>query len=103
MLAMLLTYRRRRTAATGKPLTLFGYVVLLGLGSATNVAMLVFVLANFHNTAAVYITAVLGNFFILAFTFVQALAIIPRERAGGPTRSRRIPAKVLPKRQPAGV
>jgi hypothetical protein len=102
MLAMLLTYRRRRTAATGKPPTLFGYVVLLGLGSATNVAMLVFVLA-IHNTAAVYITAVLGNFFILAFTFVQALAIIPRERAGGPTRSRRIPAKVLPKRQPAGV
>ena len=85
MLVMLLTYRRRRIAATGKSPTLFGYVVLLGLGSATNVAMLVFVLGNFQDMAAVYITAVLLNFFIIAFTFVHALAIIPRERTDGPS------------------
>jgi hypothetical protein len=84
MLTMLLTYRRRRIAATGKPPTLFGHVVLLGLGSTINLAMLVFVVGNFYNMAAVYITAVLVNFFILAFTFVHALAIIPREQVGGP-------------------
>ena len=47
--------------------------------------MLVFVVGNFYNMAAVYITAVLVNFFILAFTFVHALAIIPREQVLGPT------------------
>ncbi len=79
MLAQLLTYRRRRIKATGKPPTFVGHVVLIGSGSVSLVAMIVYVFGNFEYIAAAYITALIANFFILAFTFVQAIGIILSE------------------------
>lgn len=79
MLAQLLTYRRRRIAQTGKPPTLVGHVVLIGLGSVSVVAMIIYMFGNFEYIAGAYITALIANFFILAFTFVQAIGIILHE------------------------
>ena len=76
LLALLLTYPKRRLAATGKPVSRFGMIVLVGLGPATLAAMIVYVFGDFRNIALAYMAALVINFFTLAFTFVQALELI---------------------------
>ncbi len=74
LLALLLTYpRRRRRHLPLAPLHLL--VILVGLGSLSLVAMIVYIFGNFGHDhyAAVYITALTVNFFTLAFSFVFAL------------------------------
>ncbi len=41
--------------------------------------MIIYMFGNFEYIAGAYITALIANFFILAFTFVQAIGIILHE------------------------
>lgn len=86
MLVHLLTYpsRRRKAAAAEQSHTI--YAVFVGFGSASLVAMLVYVLGGFPYAAAAYVSAVMINFFTLSLVFVVALDYIlkqPVERSGG--------------------
>jgi hypothetical protein len=83
MLAMLLTFQRRRVAATGHgaPPIILG--VMIGLGSLSLVAMIAFILAGFAHPAAAYAAALLVNFLALAFGFFVALEVILRQSADG--------------------
>jgi hypothetical protein len=90
LLALLLTYPKRRLAATGKPVSRFGMIVLVGLGPATLAVMIVYVLGDFRNIALAYMAALVINFFTLAFTFVQALELILGDST---TNSKRVPAE----------
>lgn len=76
MLALLLTFPKRRMAATGKPPPRSILAIFVGLGSASLIAMIGFVFAKSEHTAAAYIAAVTVNFFTLAFAFVIALDVI---------------------------
>lgn len=76
MLALLLTFPKRRMAATGKAPPKLILAVFVGLGSATLIAMVVFVFTKTEHTAAAYIAALTVNFFTLAFAFVIALDVI---------------------------
>jgi len=75
LLALVLTFPRRRFAASGKLPPLFVMLTLVGLGSLSLVAMIVYIFGNFGHDrdAAVYISALTVNFFTLAFSFVFAL------------------------------
>jgi hypothetical protein len=77
LLALLLTFPRRRFAASGKLPPLMVMVTLVGLGSLSLAAMIVYVFGNFghDHDAAVYITALTVNFFTTAFSFVFALEV----------------------------
>lgn len=79
MLVLLLTFPRRRIAAAGKAPPPLVLVTFVGLGSASLVAMIGYVLGNFEHKAAVYITALTINFFTLAHSFVIALEVILRQ------------------------
>jgi hypothetical protein len=64
-------------AATGKPPPKPVLTIFVGFGSASLVAMVVFVFAKSeHTAAAAYIAALTVNFFTLAFAFVIALDVI---------------------------
>jgi hypothetical protein len=76
MLALLLTFPKRRMAATGKPPPKPVLAIFVGLGSASLIAMVVFVFAKTEHRAAAYIAALTVNFFTLAFAFVIALDVI---------------------------
>lgn len=76
MLAFLLTYSHRRQKAVGQRPVRSAYAVFVGGGSAVVVAMLVYVWGGFEHTAAAYISAVVLDFFSLAYAFVTALDII---------------------------
>ena len=77
-------YRRRKVVGKGPPPAVFA--VLVVLGAVVTMAMLVYVLAGFPASAAVYITALTIDFFTVAFAFLMALEVILRqpveERAG---------------------
>lgn len=75
-LAILLTFPHRRVAATGHRPPPFVQATFIWLGSASLVAMIVYVLANLGHSAAVYMTALALNFFTLALAFVIALEVI---------------------------
>jgi hypothetical protein len=79
MLALLLTFQRRRIAATGHGAPPIVLVVMVGLGSLSLAAMIASVLAGYAYAAA-YAAALLFNFLALAFAFVVALEVILRER-----------------------
>jgi hypothetical protein len=79
MLAILLSYPYRRRKAVGKgppPLVLAIFVVF---GAVVIAAMLVHVLAGFQHAAAAYITALIVNFFTLAYAFITAVDVIMRQ------------------------
>jgi hypothetical protein len=80
MLIHLLTYpyRRRRADETLQSRTI--YFVFVVLGSASLVGMLVYVLADLPHGPAAYITALLINFFTLAFVFVVALDYLLKQQ-----------------------
>ncbi len=76
MLSRLLTYphQRRKAANSGPSPAVFAVFVVFG--SAALVAMLIYVFCDFRYSAAAYITALVINFFTLAFVFVVALDVI---------------------------
>lgn len=75
-LLLLLSYPYRRRRAVGARPPVVFYVVFVGFGSVVVAAMLVYILAGFKYAAAVYVTALVLNFFICAFAFVLALDVI---------------------------
>lgn len=76
MLLLLLTYPHRRRKAVGKGPPPVILAIFVALGSAAIVAMLVYVLAGLQYSAAAYITALVLNFFTIAFAFVTAMDVI---------------------------
>jgi hypothetical protein len=76
LLALLLTYSRRRRKAVGEGPPPSVFAIFVVFGSAVLVAMLVYVLAGFAHAAAAYATALIANFFTCAFAFVVAFDII---------------------------
>jgi hypothetical protein len=79
MLALLVTFPRRRIAATGMPSPPVVLAIFVGVGSAALLAMIVLVIGNFEHKAAAYIAALTINFFTLAFAFIVALEVILRQ------------------------
>jgi len=79
MLLVLLSYPRRRRKAVGKGPPPAVFAVFVILGSAVVAAMLIYVVAGFRYGAAAYTTALVVNFFTLAFAFVTALDVIMQQ------------------------
>jgi hypothetical protein len=79
LLFLLLTYarRRRRAVGAGPPPAVFAVFVVFG--SAVLAAMLAYVCAGLKLSAAIYISALIINFFTLAFAFVTALDVIMQQ------------------------
>jgi hypothetical protein len=78
-LALLLSFSHRRVAAAGHAPPRLIQVVFIGLGAASLVAMIAYVLGGFPQSAAVYITVLTFNFFTLAYSFVIALEVVLRQ------------------------
>jgi hypothetical protein len=80
MLIHLLTYpyRRRRAHDTVQSRTI--YFIFVVLGAASLVGMLIYIFAGFPHAPAAYVTALLINFFTLAFVFVVALDFILKQQ-----------------------
>jgi hypothetical protein len=81
MLFLLLTYPHRRRKAVGQAPPPAVFAIFVVFGSATLVAMLVYVLAGFQYNAAAYVTTLIVNFFTLAFAFVTAMDVIMQQPA----------------------
>jgi hypothetical protein len=79
MLSFLLSYSHRRHKVVGRGPPPVVFVVFIVFGSAVIVAMLIAVLVGFRYSAAIYITALVVNFFTLAFAFVTALDVIMQQ------------------------
>jgi hypothetical protein len=88
MLALLLTFSRRRIRATGVPPPLIIKITFIGLSSASIVAMIAYVVANFAHKAAAYISALTINFFSLALAFVIALEVVLHQPTGPAQKDR---------------
>ena len=78
MLALLLTFRHRRMAATGHPPPRIVDVVMIGLGVVSLVAMIAAVWLGIA-PAGFYAAALVFNFGTLALSFIVALEVILRE------------------------
>lgn len=79
MLSFLLSYSHGRRKVVGKGPPPMVFAIYIVLGSAVIVAMLVAILAGFRYSAAAYITALIVNFFTLAFAFVTAMDVIMQQ------------------------
>jgi hypothetical protein len=79
MLALLLTFPRRRITATGHAAPPIILAVFVGLGSASLVAMIGYVFGNLAYPAAAYASALTINFLTHGFAFVTALEVILRQ------------------------
>jgi hypothetical protein len=80
MLALLLTYRHRRLAVTGKRAPPIVMVVFVGVASLSILAMIGYVLGNFEHPAAAYASALTVNFITIALAFIMALEVILSEQ-----------------------
>jgi hypothetical protein len=76
MLAILITYPRRRVAVFRKQAPPSVLATFVGLGSVSIVAMIAYVFGGFQYPSAAYITALTVNFFTTAFGFWIALDFI---------------------------
>lgn len=76
MLAILLSYHHRRIAKTGQGAPLSIKVVMMGIGSASIAAMIIYIFADLTHPEAAYIAGVGTNFLTHAFSFVVALEVI---------------------------
>jgi hypothetical protein len=76
MLAVLLTYQRRRIARTGQAAPPVIAVVMMGLGSASIAAMIGYVFAGLAHPEAAFISAVGINFLTHAFSFMIGWEVI---------------------------
>jgi hypothetical protein len=83
MLAILLSYQRRRIAKTGQAAPRAIVVVMMGIGSASIAAMIGYVFADLAHPEAAYISGVGINFLTHAFSFVVALEVILGHPADG--------------------
>lgn len=83
MLALLLTYQKRRVAATGKAAPWLIVAVFVIAGPLSIVAMLVYVFAGFAHPAGAYAATLGFNFLLHAFAFVIALDVIFRQSGEG--------------------
>lgn len=88
MLALLLTYQRRRIAATGKAAPPLIVVIFISIGSLSLAAMIGYVFGNFAHPAAAYVSAITVNFLTHAFAFVTALDVILSQQAGTTRKTR---------------
>lgn len=79
MLALQVTYprRRRKAVGTGPPRPVLAVFVVLG--SAVTLAMLVYILAGLPYSGAAYITGLTVDFFTVAFGYLNALDVIMRQ------------------------
>ena len=79
MLYLQVTYprRRRKVAGKGPPPAIFAVFVVFG--SVVTLAMLGYVLDGLPYSAAAYITALMIDFFTVAFAFVVALDVIMQQ------------------------
>ena len=82
MLALLMTYSRRRRKAVGTGPPPAGFAVFVVVGSASVAAMLVYIVGGFEYQPAAYITGLTANFFTTAFSFVTALDVILQQPIG---------------------
>lgn len=87
MLSLPITYPRRRFKVAGTPAPPAILAIFVVFGSAVLVVMLGYVFGNFEHSAAVYITALVVNFFTLAFAFVVALDVIIQQPMAAPRKS----------------
>jgi len=76
MLALLVTFSRRRLVATGMKVPPRILVIMIGLGSLAVAAMIVAIFANFAHPAAAYATAITVNLTAHVYAFVTALEVI---------------------------
>jgi len=76
MLAILLSYNRRRLAKTGQAAPLIIVIVMMMTGSVSIAAMLGYIFLGFAHPEAAYISAVGINFLTHACSFVVALEVI---------------------------
>jgi len=79
MLALQVTYPRRRRKVVGKSPPAAINAVFVVLGSAVTLAMLVYILAGLPDSDAVYITALTIDFFTVVFGFMIALDVIMQQ------------------------
>ncbi len=79
MLALLLTYPKRRRRAVGKSPPPVVFAVFVALGSITVLAMLIYILAGPTYQAGAYLVSLTVNFFTTAFAFVAALDVIMQQ------------------------
>ena len=79
MLSLQVTYplRRRKVVGKGPPPAI--YAVLVVFGSIVTLAMLGYVLMGLRYSSAAYITALIIDFFTVAFAFVIALDVIMQQ------------------------
>jgi len=86
MLALQLTYPRRRRKVVGKAAPFPILAVFVGLGAAVTLAMLGYVLGGLPYSAAAYITALTIDFFTVIFGFAIALEVIMQQPIEVPER-----------------
>ncbi|MFZ1085237.1 MAG: hypothetical protein WAN35_09755 [Terracidiphilus sp.] len=89
MLALQVTYPRRRRKVVGNGPPPAVYAVFVIFGSAVTLLMLGYVLTGFQHSGAAYITALAIDFFTVAFAFVIATDVImqqPMETAERPAQ-----------------
>jgi hypothetical protein len=79
MLALQVTYPRRRRKVSGSRPPPAIYAVFVVLGSAVTLAMLCYILAGLPYSAAVYITSLAIDFFTVIFGFMIALDVIMQQ------------------------
>jgi hypothetical protein len=86
MLFLQVTYpgRRRKVTGKGPPPAVFAIFVVLGF--AVTLAMLGYVLAGLHYSAAAYITALTIDFFTVVCGFVVAIDVIMQQPVEAPER-----------------
>jgi hypothetical protein len=86
MLALQITYprRRRKVVGDGPPPPVFAVFVVLG--AAVTLAMLGYVLEGLQYSAAAYITALTIDFFTVVFGYVVALDVIMQQPTEVPER-----------------
>jgi len=86
MLALLLTYQRRRIATTGKAAPPLIVAMFLGIGPVSILAMIGYAFAGLAHPEAAYATALDINFLTHAFAFVIALDVILGQSADAPAK-----------------
>jgi hypothetical protein len=86
MLWLLLTYQRRRVAATRKAAPPRIIVTFIGLGSLSVLVMIGYIFANLANPAAAYASAITVNFVTHGYAVVTALDVILSQQAGADTQ-----------------
>jgi hypothetical protein len=87
MLAIQLTYPRRRRKVVGKGPPPAIFAVFVAFGAAVTLAMLGYVSGGFQYSAAAYITALTIDFFTVVFGFVIALDVIMEQPMEGSERA----------------